>query len=36
MKFAGEPKVDCHLHVFDPERFPYLMWETSRAWFGFA
>ena len=23
MMFSGEPKVDCHLHVFDPERFPY-------------
>jgi predicted TIM-barrel fold metal-dependent hydrolase len=18
-----EPKIDCHVHVFDPERFPY-------------
>ncbi|MBB3180937.1 amidohydrolase [Variovorax sp. Sphag1AA] len=20
---AGQPKIDCHCHVFDPDRFPY-------------
>lgn len=23
MSLFDEPKIDCHLHVFDPERFPY-------------
>lgn len=23
MHLFDEPKIDCHLHVFDPERFPY-------------
>ena len=23
MSISEEPKIDCHVHVFDPERFPY-------------
>jgi len=23
MSLAGEPKIDCHMHVIDPARFPY-------------
>ena len=23
MNIYDEPKIDCHLHIFDPRRFPY-------------
>lgn len=23
MNLFTEPKIDCHVHVFDPVRFPY-------------
>ncbi len=29
MKFSAQPKIDCHVHVFDPARFPY----AADAWY---
>jgi predicted TIM-barrel fold metal-dependent hydrolase len=29
MKFSPHPRIDCHVHVFDPARFPY----ADDAWY---
>ena len=29
MNIALEPRIDCHVHVLDPARFPY----TPDAWY---
>ncbi len=29
MKFFAQPRIDCHVHVFDPARFPY----ADDAWY---